>query len=66
VFDWLQKLGNINPDEMDRVFNMGIGFVLIVNPFYAESIQRQLADQDVDSWIIGEVANGEKGVRYVA
>jgi phosphoribosylformylglycinamidine cyclo-ligase len=59
VFDWLQKLGNIDPDEMDRVFNMGIGFALIVNPFYAESIQRQLANQDVVSWIIGEVINGE-------
>ena len=28
---------------MDRVFNMGIGFVMIVSQYYAESIQRQLA-----------------------
>ena len=29
---------------MDRVFNMGIGLVLVVSPYYAESIQAQLAD----------------------
>src|SRR5438552_2343099 len=30
VFPWLQRLGNIEQAEMDRVFNMGIGFVMIV------------------------------------
>jgi len=64
VFNWLQRLGNIDPDEMDRVFNMGIGFALLVNPFYAESIQCQLADGNIASWIIGEVAKGKKSVRY--
>src|SRR5436190_17362723 len=41
VFDWLQKLGGIEQPEMDRVFNSGIGFVVIVSSYYAESIQRQ-------------------------
>src|SRR5437667_1213107 len=40
VFGWLQRLGNIEPAEMDRVFNGGIGFVVIVSPFFADSIQR--------------------------
>ena len=30
VFTWLQRLGEVDQDEMDRVFNMGIGLVLIV------------------------------------
>src|SRR5438094_110009 len=37
VFPWLQKLGNIEQQEMDRVFNGGIGFVMIVGPYFAES-----------------------------
>jgi phosphoribosylformylglycinamidine cyclo-ligase len=65
VFRWLQQLGNIDGAEMDRVFNLGIGFVVIVSPYFAESIVRQLADDRVKAWIIGEVGEGEPGVEYV-
>jgi phosphoribosylformylglycinamidine cyclo-ligase len=65
VFPWLQKLGNIPPAEMDRVFNMGVGFVMIVSPYYAESIQSQLAEDHVRSWVIGEVRGGEAGVEWL-
>jgi phosphoribosylformylglycinamidine cyclo-ligase len=42
VFGWLQRLGEIDSEEMDRVFNMGLGLVLVVSPYYAESIRHQL------------------------
>src|SRR6266550_2412560 len=38
VFPWLQKLGDIEEAEMYRVFNMGIGFVMIVGQYYADSV----------------------------
>jgi phosphoribosylformylglycinamidine cyclo-ligase len=66
VFGWLQRLGNIEQAEMDRVFNQGIGFVMIVSPFYAESIQCQLAEDRVKAWVIGEVREGEPGVEFVS
>jgi phosphoribosylformylglycinamidine cyclo-ligase len=50
---------------MDRVFNQGIGFVMIVSPFYAESIQCQLAEDRVTAWVIGEVREGEPGVEFI-
>lgn len=31
IFTWLQQLGDIADDEMERVFNMGVGLVLIVS-----------------------------------
>jgi phosphoribosylformylglycinamidine cyclo-ligase len=65
VFGWLQKLGNIEQAEMDTVFNMGIGFVMIVSPFFAESIQRQLLEDRVPTFIIGDVRVGEAGVEFV-
>ncbi|MBL8798249.1 MAG: phosphoribosylformylglycinamidine cyclo-ligase [Planctomycetia bacterium] len=65
VFRWLQKLGNIAQEEMDRVYNMGIGFVVIVSPYFAESVQRQLIDSRVPTHVIGEVRAGEPGVEYV-
>jgi phosphoribosylformylglycinamidine cyclo-ligase len=65
VFGWLQRLGNIEPAEMDRVFNQGIGFVMIVSRYYAESILRQLREDRVPTFEIGEVREGEPGVELV-
>jgi phosphoribosylformylglycinamidine cyclo-ligase len=66
VFSWLQRLGNIEQVEMDHVFNLGIGFVVICSPYYAESVQRQLEEERVPARVIGEVREGEPGVEYVA
>lgn len=65
VFEWMQKLGNIAESEMYHVFNMGIGFVIIVGAYYAESVQRQLHEDHVPNYVIGEVAEGEKGVELL-
>jgi phosphoribosylformylglycinamidine cyclo-ligase len=65
VFSWLQHLGNIAPGEMEHVFNLGIGFVMIVSPYFAESIQRQLQEDRVPTFVIGEVKEGEPGVEFV-
>jgi len=62
VFTWLQRLGEVEQAEMDRVFNMGIGLVLIVAPFYAESIRQQLKRSDLQNWVIGHARQGQKGV----
>jgi phosphoribosylformylglycinamidine cyclo-ligase len=62
VFPWLQRLGGIAQAEMDRVFNNGIGLVMIVSPFYAESILRQLCEDRIPTRDIGEVREGEAGV----
>jgi phosphoribosylformylglycinamidine cyclo-ligase len=55
VFPWVQKLGRIDAAEMERVFNMGVGMVLVVSPHAADSTQRQLADLGHENWKIGTV-----------
>jgi phosphoribosylformylglycinamidine cyclo-ligase len=65
VFTWLQGLGDIEQAEMDRVFNQGIGFVVIASPYYADSIQRRLEEDRVRTYVIGEVRQGEPGVEFV-
>ncbi len=62
VFPWVQQLGQIDQAEMERVFNLGVGLVIIASSYYAESIRSQLADCGVESWIIGRAESGEKGV----
>lgn len=64
VLSWLQSLGDVEDDEMARVFNMGVGMVLVVSPYYAESIQQQLAGFGLKSWLIGQCLDGEPCVRW--
>jgi len=64
VFGWLKRLGEIDAEEMDQVFNMGIGLVLIVSPHYAESIRHQLADAGLESWTLGKTIAGQRGVAW--
>jgi phosphoribosylformylglycinamidine cyclo-ligase len=64
VFPWLKRLGGIDDDEMDRVFNMGVGMVLVVAPYYAESIAGQLAASGVSTVPIGRIVAGSKGVAW--
>ena len=64
VFPWLQRLGEVEQAEMDQVFNMGVGMVLVVSPYYADSIQQQLSRSGVESWPIGRVRPGAGGVRW--
>jgi len=53
VFTWLQQGGDIDAEEMHRVFNMGVGLVLVVSPYFADSIRQQLARAGIDNWRIG-------------
>ncbi|MHC4713485.1 MAG: phosphoribosylformylglycinamidine cyclo-ligase [Planctomycetota bacterium] len=42
IFEFLREAGDIDEAEMRRVFNMGIGFVMIVSPYYADAVKRRL------------------------
>ena len=62
VFDLIAEMGPVDRQEMHRVFNMGIGMVAVVTPGEAAALQEGLRDRNVESYIIGEVVSGEKGV----
>jgi phosphoribosylformylglycinamidine cyclo-ligase len=64
VFRFLQAGGRIAEPEMFRVFNMGIGFVLVVPPRAAEAARRALTRRGVPAWAIGEIRRGARGVAY--
>lgn len=65
VFGWLQKLGNVAQAEMDRVFNGGVGFVVVCSPHFADSIVEQFNRLGVESGIIGAIHDGQTGVEIV-
>jgi phosphoribosylformylglycinamidine cyclo-ligase len=64
VFRWLQKGGRIDDAEMFRVFNMGIGFVVVVPASRADAILGRLWRTGTPAFRIGEIRSGTRGVEY--
>ena len=55
IFEWLKSDGNILQHDMYRIFNCGIGLVLIVNEVDVDSIMKEISLNDFNSFIIGRV-----------
>lgn len=55
LFQWLQTAGNISDDEMHRVFNCGIGMVVIVSANDADKAREILSAQGETVFTLGEI-----------
>jgi phosphoribosylformylglycinamidine cyclo-ligase len=55
LFRWLQMKGGVADAEMVRVFNCGIGMVVIVSPDQADAAIKSLTAQGLKAWNVGEV-----------
>ena len=55
LFDWLQQAGGVDETEMHRVFNCGIGMVLVVDPAQEAAALRTLAAAGESAWRIGSI-----------
>jgi len=53
IFDLIQKTGNITNEEMRKVFNLGIGMILVVSKNNSDRLLREMGNQN--SYVIGEV-----------
>lgn len=58
IFGFLQQQGPVEEEEMYRVFNMGIGFVLIVAEDFADSITARLTRYGEKVYKIGRITSG--------
>jgi phosphoribosylformylglycinamidine cyclo-ligase/phosphoribosylamine--glycine ligase/phosphoribosylformylglycinamidine cyclo-ligase len=63
LWSLIQQKGNIAPEEMYRVFNMGIGMVAIVDKNSVSEIQKLIPEA---TFVIGELASGQRKTRLVA
>ena len=61
IFQLIQQRGNVDQDEMYRVFNMGIGMVLICSPDNADQLTKSLPEAKV----IGKVVEQRGEARVV-
>ncbi|WP_293008650.1 phosphoribosylformylglycinamidine cyclo-ligase [Nitrosomonas sp.] len=55
LFHWLQQQGNVAESEMARVFNCGIGMVIVVAPGDVDSAIQSLRAEGETVWQIGEI-----------
>ena len=62
IFKLIQSWGNIDEEEMYGTFNMGVGMVLAASPSEADRIIGFLEGKGEESYVLGEVIKGEKGV----
>lgn len=58
---FLQAQGNIEPEEMARTFNCGIGMAVVVSEADAASVTQSLEQQGESVFRIGRIAAGKKG-----
>jgi phosphoribosylformylglycinamidine cyclo-ligase len=61
----MQEKGKVDADEMYRVFNMGIGYVIFVRKKDVENTMAILKEQRAAPRIIGKVEKGKKSVVLV-
>jgi phosphoribosylformylglycinamidine cyclo-ligase len=58
---FLQGQGNIEPEEMARTFNCGIGMVLILSPDNVKTASQAIEGAGETVFVIGRVEDGPKG-----
>jgi phosphoribosylformylglycinamidine cyclo-ligase len=64
VFRFLQQHGNIPEEEMWRVFNMGLGYCVIVKPAFADAVKEKLEKLGETVYVVGEVVKGKGEVKW--
>ena len=65
IFGFLQERGHVESDEMYRVFNMGIGLVLVVSRHQVDMTVDVLAASGDSPFRIGEIIDGKGQVQLV-
>ncbi len=68
IFEWLQRQGNVEKNEMFRTFNCGVGMVLVVAREEADMAIKQLNQLGENAWLIGQIesrSTDEAGVILV-
>lgn len=63
-FRFLQEAGNVPPDEMREVFNLGVGMIAVLPPAGVDAVREAASARGVETWVMGEIIRGEPSVRF--
>jgi phosphoribosylformylglycinamidine cyclo-ligase len=62
IFAFLQKTAQIDPEEMAKAFNLGLGMTMVITQDQAEPATRLLRERGLDAYTVGRVYRGKRGV----
>lgn len=65
VFKWLQEKGNVDPYEMYRTFNCGVGMIVAVPADKASAAVTLLNAEGEHAWVIGQIEEAAEGEEQV-
>ena len=65
VFELVRKLGNVPDEDMKKTFNMGIGYVIVVDNKDSETAISNLNNSGFLACNLGFIEKGGKKIRYV-
>ena len=65
MFGWLAKAGGVDPADMPRTFNCGIGMVLVVAPGAVEAVTAALEQAGETVFRIGRMVAREEAGKAV-
>jgi phosphoribosylformylglycinamidine cyclo-ligase len=64
IFELVREMGGVSRAEMDRTFNCGVGFTVLVKAADAEKATAFLKRKGVTARAIGTIEKGRRGVVY--
>ena len=65
IFGEIRRLGQVDDEEMAKVFNLGLGMVLMVGADTVDAALGALRTAGVVAMVVGSVVGGERGVDLV-
>jgi phosphoribosylformylglycinamidine cyclo-ligase len=65
IFDEIRRLGAVDEGEMDRVFNLGLGMILVVPPGSVDPALVALKGAARTAAVVGRVEDGPRGVELI-
>jgi len=64
IFYVIREMGSVPVDDMRKTFNMGIGYIIVTPKTESDKAISILKKVGVDSFVIGNIEKGGRGVRY--
>jgi phosphoribosylformylglycinamidine cyclo-ligase len=65
IFQFIQKIGKITEVEMFKVFNMGIGYIFVVDAQDAKKALSLINNKGYKAYLIGEIVKGKGEIRII-
>jgi phosphoribosylformylglycinamidine cyclo-ligase len=64
LFTAIQRLGGVPDGDLERTFNLGVGFVVFARPEETDAVVDSLAAIGERPWVVGETVAGERSVGW--